>query len=174
MEPRATVSEQIDLTTEGRASKGNRLAAVLWHEKGMGRAGRLGDAKIGGAAKAKARNAKRWTADEETLLVELVDRYGDDAWDEIAAHLPDRSRGGIEQHWQVMHGTHRSCTQRGRIAEPSFSRAPHRPLLDSPQASDGTIDAMYSERLGPESVVVSASAATTVYPTVLLSPEDVD
>ena len=61
---------------------------------------------------------KRWTKVEEGILASLIDAHGQD-WVRIAEHMTNRTPSGVEQHWQVMQGVHRSVTQTKPERKPS-------------------------------------------------------
>lgn len=41
-------------------------------------------------------NEKPWTYKEELLLIQFIEQYGFDNWEEIAKHLPPRTPEGLK------------------------------------------------------------------------------
>ena len=115
----------------GRSTKGNAMRAYLNQEralKGMPKRPREQPQGLTTNGERSSRTTfKRWTAAEELQLSSLVGDLGENAWAQVAESIEGRSASGIEQHWQVMMGTHRSCEQINSSGRPRYAAKQQQP-----------------------------------------------
>jgi hypothetical protein len=125
-------------------------------------------------------SCRRWSAEEDAELLQLVALHGVADWPLIAEYMSGRSAGAIEQHYQVIQGANPSCLQRSSAPSGqsgSCDAASARlAYLSASEPPPGALPATCAgaEWIAPENVTIAATGTLAMYSAEFVGAEAVD